>query len=53
VGRDTGSSLEVLTGVEEGMRVVVNPNDRVREGVVVDPKEFHRPKVTTPSAGRR
>ncbi len=35
LGRDYGSEIEVMGGVEEGERVVVNPNDDVREGVQV------------------
>ncbi len=35
LGRDYGSDIEVLGGVGEGDRVVLNPNDDVREGVRV------------------
>ncbi len=35
LGRDYGSEIEVMGGVEEGERVVVNPNDDVRDGVQV------------------
>jgi RND family efflux transporter MFP subunit len=35
LGRDYGSEIEVMGGVEEGDRVVVNPNDEVRDGVRV------------------
>jgi len=48
LGRDTGLELEVLDGLEEGMKVIVNPNDKVREGVVVETRPFLRPK--TPGA---
>ena len=44
VGRDSGTELEVLSGLEEGMQVVVNPNDQVREGVVVETRPFLRPR---------
>jgi RND family efflux transporter MFP subunit len=37
LGRDFGSSLEVLSGLEEGQQLAVNPNDTVREGVKVKP----------------
>jgi len=34
-GRDFGEQLEVLSGLAEGQRVIVNPNDSVQEGVKV------------------
>lgn len=37
LGRDYGDRLEVLSGLEEGQRLVVNPSDSVREGVKVQP----------------
>ena len=37
LGRDFGDRLEVLGGLEEGQRLVVNPSDAVREGVRVKP----------------
>jgi RND family efflux transporter MFP subunit len=39
LGRDFGAEVEVPTGLEAGETVVLNPNDAIREGVVVDPKE--------------
>ena len=53
VGRDSGSEIEVLSGIQEGMKVVVNPNDSVREGVVVAARPFLRPHAATPAAGRQ
>ena len=44
VGRDSGTELEVLAGLEEGMKVIVNPNDKVREGVAVETRPFLRPR---------
>ena len=41
LGRDFGDHLEVLSGLEEGQQLAVNPSDGVREGVRVKP-------VTTP-----
>jgi RND family efflux transporter MFP subunit len=38
LGRDFGDRLEVLSGLEEGQRLVVNPSDAVIEGVKVNPK---------------
>ncbi len=35
LGRDYGDRLEVLSGLEEGQQVVVNPSDLVREGARV------------------
>lgn len=37
VGRDFGDRIEVLGGLEDGARLVVNPSDAVREGVKVKP----------------
>jgi RND family efflux transporter MFP subunit len=37
VGRDFGDRIEVLSGLTEGARVIVNPNDSVQEGVRVRP----------------
>lgn len=44
VGRDSGTELEVLSGLEAGMQVIVNPNDKVREGVAVETRPFLRPR---------
>ena len=35
VGRDLGSTMEVVGGLSGGERLVVNPSDEVREGVSV------------------
>ena len=37
LGRDYGDRLEVLTGLEAGQQVVVNPGDSIRERVKVNP----------------
>jgi RND family efflux transporter MFP subunit len=37
LGRDFGDHLEVLSGLEEGQTLAVNPSDAVREGVKVKP----------------
>jgi RND family efflux transporter MFP subunit len=39
LGRDYGARVELLSGVQEGDTVILNPTDAVREGVVVEPKE--------------
>ena len=37
LGRDFGDHLEVLSGLEDGQQVVVNPSDAIREGAKVKP----------------
>ena len=37
IGRDYGSSIEILSGLSAGQRVIANPNDSVQEGVKVHP----------------
>jgi len=37
VGRDFGDRIEILSGMVEGERAIVNPNDSVQEGVKVSP----------------
>lgn len=39
LGRDYGAEVEVNSGLEAGELVVLNPNDAIREGVTVEPKE--------------
>jgi len=36
IGRDYGARLEVLSGLEEGQQLAVNPSDAVREGARVN-----------------
>jgi RND family efflux transporter MFP subunit len=43
LGRDFGDHLEVLGGLEEGQRLVVNPGDSIREGVKVKPLAAEKP----------
>ena len=38
VGRDFGTRMEVTGGLAENSRVVMNPTDDLREGIVVTPK---------------
>jgi multidrug efflux pump subunit AcrA (membrane-fusion protein) len=38
VGRDFGTRMEVTGGLAENSRVVLNPTDDLREGLVVAPK---------------
>lgn len=42
-GRDLGSQIEVLGGLEGGERLVVNPSDEIQEGAKVTPVE-EKPK---------
>jgi len=37
LGRDFGDRLEVLSGLEEGQSLAINPSDEVREGAKVKP----------------
>jgi RND family efflux transporter MFP subunit len=39
LGRDYGNEVEVTTGLSEGDRVILNPDDNIREGITVDSKE--------------
>jgi RND family efflux transporter MFP subunit len=44
VGRDFGDRLEVLDGLKENTKVVVNPTDDLREGIQVDVKSTEESK---------
>jgi RND family efflux transporter MFP subunit len=35
LGRDYGNQVEVVTGIDDGAQLVVNPSDDIREGVTV------------------
>jgi RND family efflux transporter MFP subunit len=37
IGRDYGSNIEILSGLDAGRRLIANPNDSVQEGVKVHP----------------
>lgn len=39
VGRDYGAEIEIVSGLQAGQEVVVNPSDVVQEGAVVKPQE--------------
>ncbi len=43
LGRDFGDRLEVLSGLEPGQLLAVNPSDSVRDGVKVKPLRTERP----------
>lgn len=36
IGRDHGKTVEILVGLEKGDRVVVNPTEKIRDGVKVE-----------------
>jgi len=44
VGRDFGTQLEVLDGLAENTKIVVNPTDDLREGLQVQVKSSEPPK---------
>jgi len=44
VGRDFGTSLEVLDGLTENTKVVINPTDDLHEGTQVQVKPAEKPK---------
>lgn len=43
VGRDFGDRIEVLDGLEENTKVVINPTDDLREGIQVEVKSTGEP----------
>jgi RND family efflux transporter MFP subunit len=43
LGRDFGDRLEILSGLEEGQQIAVNPSDLIREGVRVKPVTTAKP----------
>ena len=44
VGRDFGTNLEVLDGLTENTKVVINPTDDLHEGIQVQVKPTEKPK---------
>jgi RND family efflux transporter MFP subunit len=52
LGRDYGDRIEVISGLQLGQRVVVNPGDVVREGAKVKPALLNeKPAPSKPPAG--
>jgi HlyD family secretion protein len=39
VGQSNGLETEILSGLEAGTQVIVYPGDKVRDGVLVKPRE--------------
>ena len=50
VGRDFGTQLEVLSGLVENAKVVMNPTDDLQEGVQVQVKPAEKPKDNSSGA---
>jgi len=50
IGRDFGTRMEVVKGLSENARVVMNPTDDLREGLVVVPKSEEEAKGS-PASG--
>jgi RND family efflux transporter MFP subunit len=48
VGRDYGTETEVLSGLQGGEQVIINPTDDVREGAKVKPAVSRGPGVSSP-----
>src|SRR5438094_7649338 len=44
VGRDFGTQIEVLDGLRENTKVVMNPTDDLDEGIAVEVKPVEKPK---------
>ncbi len=53
IGRDFGTEVEIVSGLEVGEQVVVNPTDEVREGVQVKPVLFQEKNGSGNSDGAR
>jgi RND family efflux transporter MFP subunit len=51
LGRDYGTEIEVLAGLEAGQTVITNLSDEIREGAKVRPVAV--PKPGTPGGGRQ
>ena len=52
VGRDFGTYMEVMKGLDENTHVVVNPTDDLTEGLEVEPKEQEKKQDEKPAAGQ-
>ena len=50
LGRDLGTQVEVLSGVNENEMIVTNPTDTMRDGVAVTTKVAEVEKPATPTA---
>jgi membrane fusion protein, multidrug efflux system len=52
LGRDLGTQIEILSGVEEKDMIVTNPTDAMRDGVNVNMKVAEPDKPATPPAAK-
>jgi RND family efflux transporter MFP subunit len=52
IGRDYGTSLEVLTGLKSDDWIVLNPPDSIENGAEVHVKEVANPLAPTPSTNK-
>jgi multidrug efflux pump subunit AcrA (membrane-fusion protein) len=52
VGRDFGTELQALSGLEDGDQVVANPSDNLEEGMAVktQPAPTDNPAAAQPAA---
>ncbi|HEY5087523.1 MAG TPA: hypothetical protein VII66_09220, partial [Gemmatimonadaceae bacterium] len=37
VGRDYGATVEILSGIDDGVTVALNPSDNIRDGHAIRP----------------
>ncbi|MGB7731079.1 MAG: efflux RND transporter periplasmic adaptor subunit [Candidatus Acidiferrum sp.] len=52
IGRDYGTSLEVLTGLKSDDWIVLNPPDSIENGEEVHVKEVNNPLIPAPAANK-
>ena len=52
VGRDYGDRLEILSGLQEGDRIIPNPGESAREGMKVEVVEKRADEPSPATAGK-
>ncbi len=52
VGRDYGAQIEIVSGLEDGEVVAVNPSDVIQEGAIVRPQFAPPAQTNTPRNGQ-
>ena len=52
LGRDLGTQIEILAGVDEKDMIVTNPTDAMRDGVSVNMKVAEAEKPAAPPAAK-
>jgi RND family efflux transporter MFP subunit len=45
IGRDFGKTIEIISGVEPGARIIVNPTDTLRDGAIIRVEAAVAPKL--------